>query len=496
MRKSHHNLSHYRLASLTMGDLQPCGIVEALPGDVFVHRSTVLARVAALVAPLMHPVQLRVHHFFVPSRLIWDNFEAFITGRDTDLTVPTVAVPTENYTALLDHMGVPDVDDQVINVLPFRAYQLIWNEYFRDQQIDTAAVISTANGPDTTTELSMKKVRWQKDYFTTARPYPQLGDAAVTIPFSSGTLAPVKGIGVTGSNVGLVHNASNVRETDGTDNTYANAIKPDPADTNPLFLVEADGDTAGFRPNIYADLSEVDDGGIDVNDLRRSLARQRFLEARNRYGDRYTDYLRYLGERPGDARLQRPELLGHSSRVISFSEVLATAEAGNQKVGDMAGHGIVALRGQRYRRRIPEHGYVISLISARPTVMYSQQLQRMWLRQVKDDFWQKENEAEGPQPVYTRELYAGAADPTTIFGWTGRHDDYRRLQSYVSGTFRTTEDDWHLARIFETEPALNASFLSCVPRDDIYASSGDPQLYCMIDHSISARRLVSKVARH
>lgn len=482
-RKHFHNLSHYRLASLTMGDLQPCGIVEALPGDVFVHRSTVLARVAALVAPLMHPVQLRVHHFFVPSRLLWDNFEAFITGRNTDLTLPTVAVPTENYTPLLDHFGVPDVDDQVINVLPFRAYQMIWNEYFRDQQVDTAAVISTADGPDTTTELSMKKVRWQKDYFTTARPYPQLGDASITIPFSAGTEAPVSGSVI-------ARMVSNQAET-----TFSK-----PNATDPSAAQASTGQTGNIAFEIdddaVADLSSVDDGGIDVNDLRRSLARQRFLEARNRYGDRYTDYLRYLGERPGDSRLQRPELLGSSSRVISFSEVLATAEAGSQKVGDMAGHGIVALRGQRYRRRIPEHGYVISLISARPTVMYAQQLQRMWMRSVKDDFWQMENEAEGPQPVYTRELYAGAADPSTIFGWTGRHDDYRRLQSYVSGTFRTTEDDWHLARIFESEPALNSSFLACVPRDDIYASSSDPQLYCMIDHSITARRLVSKVARH
>lgn len=486
-RKSRHNLSHYRLASLTMGDLQPCGIVEALPGDVFVHRSTVLARVAALVAPLMHPVQLRVHHFFVPSRLVWDNFEAFITGRDTDLTVPTVTVPTENYTPLLDHFGVPDVDDQVVNVLPFRAYQLIWNEFFRDQQIDTPAVVSTANGPDTTTSLDMQKVRWQKDYFTTARPYPQLGDASITIPFSAGTEAPVVS---TGEKIKLVQ-----PDTANAEGFLNYQVSPGRASVSGG-QTESEEFAFGSETGLSADLSNVDDGGIDVNDLRRSLARQRFLEARNRFGDRYTDYLRYLGERPGDARLQRPELLGHSSRVISFSEVLATAEAGSQKVGDMAGHGIVALRGNRYRRRIPEHGYVISLISVRPTVMYSQQLQRMWMRQVKDDFWQMENEAEGPQPVYTRELYAGAADPTTIFGWTGRHDDYRRLQSYVSGSFRTTEDDWHLARIFESEPALNSSFLSCVPRDDIYASSADPQLYCMIDHAITARRLVSHSARH
>lgn len=489
-RSSSHNLTHHRLLSCSQGELVPAMVEEILPGDSFMMSTTVLARVAALVAPLMHPVNIRVHYWFVPSRLVWDNFEAFITGRDPDLTVPTVAVPTENYTSLLDHMGIPDVDDQVLNVLPMRAYGLIWNEFYRDQQLDTEVVVSTANGPDTTTSLALKKTRWGKDYFTTARPYPQLGDTSVSIPFSANTQAPVRGIGVGSATVNWETTTGTVNESGG------NAVAAANSDGNryetTMFIRQ---DAGTLFPDVYADLSEIEEGGIDVNDFRRSMARARSLEIRNRFGDRYTDMLAYLGVSADDARLQRPQYLGGGRRTIAFSEVLATAEGTNTNVGDMAGHGIASLRTPRVRKYFREHGYLFALVSVRPQLMYAQQLRRMWMRDTKDSFWQLENEAEGPQPVYKRELYAAAADPTAIFGWTGRHDEYRRVQSYVTGTFRTTEDDWHLARIFASEPSLNSAFLECTPRDDIYASSSDPQLYMMALHNIHARRLVSSHAR-
>lgn len=496
-RKASHNLGHYRLFSASLGHLVPCCVQEIIPGDTFVHSTTALVRVAALAAPLMHPVQVRIHHWFVPYRLLWTGWEDFITGKNDALTVPQVAVPTENYTDLLDHMGIPDVDDQTVNVLNLRAYQMIWNEFYRDQDLDTPAVVSLANGPDTTTSLALQRVRWEKDYFTTAREYPQMGDTSVTIPFAAGSLAPVKGVGLTSTTAAGIVQGTPVRETDGSTPTYAHSI---PSSVSNRFTIETDVDSDTAKPLIYADLSQAEGAGIDVNDYRRSVARQIFLERRNRFGSRYVDFLRFMGVNPSDARLQRPEYLGGGRSVISFSEVLATAEttAAGVKVGSMAGHGIVALRTPRYRRFFEEHGVVLSLFSVRPKVMYAQQLHRMWERQTKDDFFQLENQMEGPQPVLTRELYAAAADPTTIFGWQGRHDDYRRTQSYVSGLFRPGETaaDWHLAREFDAEPALNSAFLECVPKDDVFQSANDPQLYCMTSHDIRARRLVSARARY
>lgn len=490
-KRSRHNLSHYRLLTTSMGILTPAAVVEVLPGDMFVHQSTVLARVAALVAPLMHPVQVRVHHWFVPTRLVWDEFEQFITGRDPEIVHPFMTVPTENYTGLLDHMGIPDVDDQQINILPIRAYKLIRNEFYRDQQVESAAPISRASGEDTTTSISLSRVSWEKDYFTTARPNAQFGEDSVSIPFAPGTTAPVVSTGV------VPHVASAASPGAGVDIQKASGGGTHRLQDEAGALSDGDiifGDPTGLE----VDLSEVEAGGIDINELRTAFARQRFLEARNRFGDRYTDLLRFLGVRSRDSRLQRPEFLGGGSSIISFSEVLATAEGTNTNVGDMAGHGITAMKTRRYRRFFEEHGYVLTLVSVRPKVMYSQQLHRMWLRATKDDYWQKENEAEGPQPVFTRELYAAAADPSTVFGWTGRHDEYRRMHSYVSGDFRYGEqsDDWHLARGFDTEPALNSSFLSCTPRDDVFASSNDPQLYLMVNHRIKAKRLVSRTPRY
>lgn len=494
MKRARHNLSHYRLLTCNQGELVPCAAMEVLPGDSFNHATTALARVATLVAPLMHPVQVRIHHWYVPYRLIWDEFEEFITARDTPVH-PTIGVPTENYTPLLDHLGVPDVDDQIINALPLRAYDLIWNEFYRDQDLDTELVISKASGPDTTTAIALQNCRWEKDYFSSARPYPQFGETGVTIPFAPGTEAPVRGLGFI-STANIATDDRLVRETlPGTTVTYDQAAFGSDAG---IVVVRSLGTGTGSnaRPDVVADLSDLEGGGIDINELRTAFARQRFLEARNRYGSRYTDYLRFLGVRPSDARLQRPEYLGGGRKVISFSEVLSTADSGTADVGSMAGHGIVACQTPRYRRFFEEHGIVLSLVSVRPKVMYSEQLHRMWLRRLKDDYWQKENEMEGPQAVFTQELYADTAPISTIFGYQGRHDDYRRLQSYVSGTFRSTEDDWHLARQFSSSPTLNSSFLSCVPRTDIYAAPSEVQLYMMINHNVSARRLVAHTAKH
>ena len=363
MKRTKHSLSHYKLLSCDMGELVPIGLLEVLPGDTFQHATSLLVRVSPLLAPVMHPVHVRIHHWFVPHRLVWDDWEAFITGGPdgNDASVfPTIDTSTNNSIgSLYDYLGIPNINNLEISALPLRAYQLIFNEWYRDQDLVTAAVIDTTSGADTTTEDALQKVAWEKDYFTSSRPWTQKGDD-VSVPI--GGTAPVIGMGKI-TNQNFNDGGATVYESDGTSTTYpaSGAASINWGSANNQWQVEEDPNNAGF-PWIRADLSQA--AGSTINDLRLAFALQRYQEARARYGSRYTEYLRYLGVRSSDARLQRPEYLGGGRQVIQFSEVLQTAE-GTNAVATLRGHGIGAIRSRRYRRFFEEHGYVISLLSVK-----------------------------------------------------------------------------------------------------------------------------------
>jgi len=237
---------------------------------------------------------------------------------------------------------------------------------------------------------------------------------------------------------------------------------------------------------------------VDVNTVREAFALQRYQEARARYGSRYTEYLRYLGVRSSDSRLQRPEYLGGGKQTISFSEVLQTAmtegDADDYGVGVMRGHGISAMRSRRYRRFFEEHGLVLSLLSVRPRTMYGQGLDRMWSRSTKEDYFQKELEAIGQQEVLNKEVYFADSGPTDVFGYQDRYHDYRYIQSKVAGEFRSTLDYWHMARIFSGDVTLNSAFVSCDPTTRIYQVATNDVLWMMASHSIQARRMVNRNA--
>lgn len=237
----------------------------------------------------------------------------------------------------------------------------------------------------------------------------------------------------------------------------------------------------------------------NINDLRLAFALQRYEEARARYGSRYVEYLRYLNVRSSDARLQRPEYLGGGRQTIQFSEVLQTGVTSDgddtEGVGNLKGHGIAAVRSNRYRRFFEEHGWVITLMSVLPKTIYTQGLHRSFNRRTKEDYWQKELEHIGQQEILNKELYAAHATPDGTFGYNDRYDEYRRTPSRVSGEFRTSElDYWHMARIFSSDPVLNGSFVTSDPTKRINAVQTNDVLWCMVNNSIQARRLVSKQA--
>lgn len=506
-KRNKFSLSHYKLLTCDMGELIPCGLMEVLPGDTFQQATSALIRVSPLLAPVMHPVHVRIHHWFVPHRLVWEDWEKFITGGPDGMDASVFPTITMSYTGpspgtgsgklggLGDYLGVPTGQNGlVVSALPFRGYSLIWNEWYRDQDLQTALTIDKTSGADTTTNTDLQNVAWEKDYFTSARPWTQKGPE-VTIPLVGE--APVLGLGKLSPN--YPSSSVAVYESDNTGSTYANAAQVSASGTDTEFYVER-GDLVGgnYYPNIRADLSNV--SAASINDLRLAFALQRYEEARARHGSRYTEYLRYLGVRSSDARLQRPEYLGGGKQTIQFSEVLQNSPTTDGDdtlgVGNLKGHGIGAVRSNRYRRFFEEHGYVFSFFSVRPKTIYVQGLQRTWNRRVKEDFWQRELEHIGQQEVLNKELYAQHASPDGVFGYQDRYDEYRRSESWVSGEFRdTTLDFWHMARIFGSDPALNATFVKSNPTKRINAVQTEDVLWCMINHSVQARRMLSRTGR-
>lgn len=491
MRRSKFSLSNYHLLTGNFGNLYPINWFEALPGDTVQQRTQVLIRLQPLLAPVMHPIKVRIHHWFVPNRLIWEDFEDFITGGPDGTAEPE---PPHFLKTNLDekslhtYMGVPPApytqNPLYMSALPFRAYNLIWNEHYRDQDLQDEVDILKTSGQDQFTVQDIQRVAWEKDYFTTARPWESKGNE-ITIPL--GDKAPIMGIGRTDQTFNSP--ANNVFVTGGRSEDWDN----DAAGWSNA-LMQEDSDHPGY-PGIYADLAEAT--GITVNELREALAMQRFQEARAQYGSRYVEYLRYLGVRPSDARLQNPEYLGGGSSIIQFSEVLQTqgSSGADTPLGHMGGHGINAMRSRRYRRFFEEHGIVMTLMSVVPKAIYMEGLPRKFMRKNKEMYFQKELQYMGDQAIFNGELYNQTDLREETFGYQGRYDEYRQGESTISGEFRSVLNYWHLARDFGAMPALNSSFIACNPSDRIFASQDTDQMYVMANNSVQARRMLISSAR-
>ncbi len=485
-KRSKHTLSHYKLLTGDMGLLYPCGVVEILPGDTVQHSITALVRLSPLAAPIMHNATVRIHHFFVPNRLSWNEGAAGVTWEDYITGGPdgndSTQMPTVQNPAIAgritDYMGIP-LKTLFVNSMPIRAYNLIYNEFYRDQ--DLAAVRQVE-------DMQVARIAWEKDYFTSARPFTQKGDA-VTLPI--GARAPIVGLGTINQNFLPDINAY---ETEGTGVTTYPTGNSTAADG--LSFAE-DPDNLGF-PAIYADLSEAT--GVNINEVRKAFALQRFAEARARYGSRYVEYLRYLGVKSPDSRLQRPEYLGGGKVQVSISEVLQTSpdESGPESsfVGDLYGHGIAAMRSNKYRRHFQEHGYVLSLLSVRPKAVYSDGVARHWLRKFREDHFQKELQHIGQQEIWEAEVFANddGIGSYNTWGYQDRYMEYREEPSKATSEFRELLDYWHMARIFEALPPLNQTFTDCDATKRIFSAQDNDTLWMMVRHSMVARRLVDRNA--
>lgn len=487
------SLSNYKLLTGNMGYLIPVNWLEVLPGDTFQGATQALIRTAPLNAPVMHPTAVRFHHFFVRNRLLWDDdggsetgFEAFITGGSDGTKTPTHPYVSLNATTvssgdLYDYLGIPPANytgsGLAISALPFRAYNMIYNSYYRDQDHCTELTVDTTDGSDSSTK-TLQKVAWPKDPINIARSSDTLGDS-VTIPLLGE--APLWGDNMDWDASDDNANYPQVRDAQGSSANLRKFM----ANTATLY----GGSSADGTGELKADMTQA--SGVDIADLLLAFGLQSFQEARNKYGHRYVDWQRYYGVRPSETLAYQPEYLGGGRQVLQFSEVLSTDGA---NTGDMKGHGITALRTNTFRRTFNEHGIFMTLMSVVPKPIYANMIPKKWNRTTKEEYFTRELQFIGDEIVENKEVYSEHSTPSGTFGYSPRYESYRHEFSEIAGEFNPgdTNDHWHLAIAFSGDPSLNSTFIECTPATDIFQSGSADQLYCMVNNSVKARRKISK----
>lgn len=481
-QKSKFDFSHERKLSCEMGRLVPIFVQETIPGDSFQVNTNLLVRLAPMLAPLYHKLDVYTHYFWVPNRIIWNEWETFITGGADGLQAPVhpalrwqVGTAGGANSSLSDYMGLPTSDTlgagtTDVNALPFRAYAEIFNEYYRDENLVPKIAYSKGSGiilggdPDFTELTALRYRAWEKDYFTTALPFAQKGNAAA---------APVDYTPGKGS---LGYNSA----------TDALAITASPLQIN-NGVVKTTPETIRIET----------EASVLITELRKAARLQEFLEAAARGGHRLTEWILHVfGVESDDKRIQRPSYLGGGRTPITISEVLSnfqfSGDLEGKPQGNMTGHGIAAGSEHGFEHSFQEHGWIIGIMSIMPKANYFQGLEKHWTRPTRFDYYIPQFAHLGEQEVKNSELYYDPANPASIndgtFGYQSRYADYKFKLSTVHGEFRDTLYYWHMARKFNMTPGLNETFITCQPTKDIFAVPTEAPCFVQIWNDVSAIR--------
>ena len=462
IQRSSFNRSHGVKTTFDAGVLVPIFVDEALPGDTFNVRMYGFSRFATPINPIMDNLRMETFFFAVPMRLVWDNWQKFNgeqlnPGDSIDFTIPQMVSPAGGYDelSLSDYFGLPTkVASMTHSSLWHRAYNLIWREWFRDQNLQNSPVVDTGDGPDDPGNYVLLSRGKRHDYFTACLPWPQKGEA-VSLPL--GTSAPVTGL-YAGSQT--YSSSSPLYETGGSGNVG-------PLNTNTGLHVSEDPNNAGF-PNVYADLSNAT--AATINSLRQAFQVQRMLERDARGGTRYTEIVRsHFGVVSADARLQRPEYLGGGSTPVNINPVAQTSSTdATTPQGNLSAFGTVNVKGHGFTKSFTEHCLLLGFVNVRADLTYQQGLNRMFSRKTRYDFFWPSLAHIGEQAVLNKEIYAqGTADDENVFGYQERFGEYRYKPSQITGRFRSNAaqplDSWHLSQNFTTLPTLGDNFITDKP---------------------------------
>lgn len=463
IQRSTFDRSHGYKTTFDAGKLIPIFVDEALPGDTFNLDATVFGRLQTPIKPIMDNIFIDVHFFSVPIRLLWSNWKKFNgeqtdPGDSTDYLMPTITAPGGGFTegSIYDYMGLPTkVAGIEVRADFLRAMNLIYNEWYRDENLQDSVTINTGDGPDTSTDYDILPRGKRKDYFTSSLPFAQKSDP-VTLPL--GTKAPVASDVVSGSGNNLSYY-----------NTDSSSYEILNASTTYVTQTAAAGTEAN---SFYADLSNAT--AATINQWREAFQLQALYELDARGGTRYTELIRvHFGVISPDARLQRPEYLGGFTSNVNINPIAqnsATGATGTPQ-GNLSAIGTFSASKKGFVKSFTEHEVILGFISARADLNYQQGINRMWSRSTRFDFFWPTLANLGEQAVLNKEIYAqGTTADDDVFGYQERYSEYRYKPSVVTDTFRSNHtaslDVWHLAQDFSALPVLNASFIEENPPID------------------------------